>query len=195
MQTEHDRDGTEGDYAGDCSVALSTVLGGRRTPIGGGGCVRSWFRVVCRVWGSCVGGKGRGCRGARSAVAVQNMVVSVRVAAGTSSASMYAMSWGGARSRDRSPAAECDDNRSSRSSSVDLNARTTRSCNQHNPPLCALYDVRRPRHAPRHTLAAPVYSSICRLSIECGVDVLFGYDNETYVNSRLYSESSPRVCI
>lgn len=42
---------------------------------------------------------------------------------------MYAKSCGGARRRERSPAAECADSRSSRSSSVDLKARTTRSCN------------------------------------------------------------------
>ncbi|GBP65055.1 hypothetical protein EVAR_46849_1 [Eumeta japonica] len=74
------------------------------------------------------------------------MVVSVRCAcaAGTSSASMYAMSGGGARSRERRPCAECADSRSSRSSSVDLNARTTRSCNQHKVPPAARALPRRP---------------------------------------------------
>ncbi|CAH2060881.1 unnamed protein product, partial [Iphiclides podalirius] len=100
------------------------------------------------------------------------MVVSVRCAAGTSSASMYAMSCGGARSRERKPAAEWADSRSSKSSSVDLNARTTRSCNQHNPP-----SARTPLRPVYYTLAAayarlPTLHTRRRRYTECGVDVL-----------------------
>lgn len=102
--------------------------------------------------------------GSDGVCAAQNMVVSVRAAAGTSSASMKAMS-GAARRRERSPAAECADSRSSRSSSVDLKARTTRSCNTHSssvPP--------RPARPASRSHLPPVPTT--DTDLECGVDVL-----------------------
>lgn len=79
----------------------------------------------------------------------------MRGAAGTSSASMYAMSAGAARRRERRPAAECADSRSSRSSSVDLNARTTRSCKQHDGDAL-------PRRAAPHRRTAPAIPRVWR---------------------------------
>ncbi|CAK1546824.1 unnamed protein product [Leptosia nina] len=74
------------------------------------------------------------------------------------------MSCGGARRRERSPAAECADNRSSRSSSVDLNARTTRSCNRNRAHV-------RPDTDPLR----PARSDPPALPTECGVDPATGW--------------------
>lgn len=77
------------------------------------------------------------------------------------------MSGGAARRRERSPAAEWAESRSSMSSSVDLKARTTRSCNntaQGSPRARTL--------AADRADAPPRYRPTATFILECGVDVL-----------------------